>query len=166
MPTVAPVLKELFDKAELRNNCSGFFKALVNDKLKMAMPNLQADGLIEYVTVAGGTWIKVGNGAAAGRQAAEYAAQGYLVVALLKACDHQPHKDGSPYTHGHLAIVLPDSPPADGYPYLIGGSIVVDGRSDGSKRVRGVWRGIDAPNVQYYRSANTYDLLKPSAAEK
>ena len=45
---------------------------------------------------------------------------------------------------------------------FIGGSIVSDGQSDGSKAVRGVWRGIDAPNVQYYRTPDSYPLLVPS----
>ncbi|GDY10303.1 hypothetical protein LBMAG52_37910 [Planctomycetia bacterium] len=137
---------------------------LVNDKLKMNMPDLQADPLINNITVSGSVWIKIGEGTTSGSQAAQFAAQGYLVVALLKAQDHQPHKDGTPYHHGHLAIVLPDIPPAGSFPYVVSGSIVAEGQSDGSKRVRGVWRGIDAPNVKYYRTAKTYDLLKPSTA--
>lgn len=62
MPTVAPILKELYDDVKLRTNCSGFFKALVNDKLKMNMPDLQADPLINNITVSGSVWIKIGEG--------------------------------------------------------------------------------------------------------
>jgi hypothetical protein len=164
MSTIAPVLKKLYGDVKLRTNCSGFFKALVNDELDMKMPDIQADPLINYITISGSTWIKI-EGSQAGVEAAKFAAKGHLVVALLKAEDHQPHKDGSKYTHGHLAIVLPDAPPADGSPYVISGSIVTDGQSDGSKRVRGVWRGIDAPNVKYYRTRDIYDKLKPPAAD-
>lgn len=165
MSTVAPVLKELYSNVELRKDCSGFFKALVNDKLKMNMPDVKADPLIDYITdQSRDNWIKIGEGSQAGVQAAQFAAQGYLVGALLKAGNHQPHKDGTPYTHGHLAVVLPDTPPADGFPYVVSGSIVADGQSDGTKRVRGVWRSIDAPNVKYYRTVQTFDLLKPPAS--
>jgi hypothetical protein len=160
MASVAPVLKELFDKDNLRNDCSGFFKALVNDKLKMGMPNFQADPLIDQIVA---TWIKIPGAHNPGADAARFAAQGYLVVALLKAADHQPHKDGTKYTHGHLSIVLPDAPPPDGFPYVIGGSTVADGQSNGSKRVRGVWRGVDAPNVAYYRTREVFPQLTPPA---
>jgi hypothetical protein len=166
MGTVAKVLSELYADEKLRSNCSGFFKALVNGKLQMNMPDLQADALINYITVTGNAWVEIGNGPAKGVDAANYAAKGYLVVALLKAADHQPHKDGTPYTHGHMAIVLPDVPPANGYPFVVSGSIAADGQSDGSKRVyekgigRSVWRAIDAPNVKYYRTTQTFDLLQ------
>jgi hypothetical protein len=169
MGTVAPVLKELYADDKLRSDCSGFFKALVNSKLQMNMPDLPADGLIQYITDTGTMWVKIGSGTEKAADAANYAAQGYLVVALLKAADHQPHKDGTPYTHGHLSIVLPDTPPAGGYPLLISGSIVADGQSDGSKAVyqqgigRSVWRRIDAPNVEYYRTTRSFDLLVPPA---
>ena len=54
-------------------------------------------------------------------------------------------------------------PTKDGYPYVISGSTVADGQSDGTKAVRGVWRGIDAPNVQYYRTTGKYPALIPGA---
>ena len=113
--------------------------------------------------------MKIGSGTEGGNQAAQLAGQGYLVVALLKAADHYPFKLNKetgkydiphPYHHGHLAIVLPGRT-KDGYPYVISGSIVADGQSDGSKSVRGVWRGIDAPNVHITgRRTNTLLLFR------
>jgi hypothetical protein len=48
-----------------------------------------------------------------------------------------------------------------GYPYLISGSIIADGKSDGSKSVKGVWMGVDAVNVEYYRTNSIYPELVP-----
>jgi hypothetical protein len=166
MPKVAKFLTELYGDASLRNNCSGFFKAVAK-KVGLQMSDLPADALINEISASGNEWIKIGQGSEASGQAVQFASQGYLVVALLKAADHCPFKLNPktkkydiphPYSHGHLAIVLPGGT-SNGYPYVICGSIVAAGQSDGSKSVKGVWRGIDAPNVKYYRSANKYPLL-------
>jgi hypothetical protein len=173
MATVAPFLKELYSDSSLRTNCSGFFKAVAR-KLDLPLPDVQADPLIEQISNDGAHWIPLGKGTDAGTQAAAYAGQGYLVVALLKAAEHLPFKLNKttgkydiphPYHHGHLSIVLPGGT-KDGYPYVISGSIVADGQSDGSKAVKGVWRGVDAPNVQYYRSSEKYPLLTPPPSGK
>jgi len=167
------ILTDLYSDTSLRNNCSGYFKA-VGKKLGVTLPDIQADPLIEQISSGSPGWVKIGSGTEGGNQAAQLAGQGYLVVALLKAADHYPFKLNKdtgkydiphPYHHGHLAIVLPGAT-KDGYPYVISGSIVADGQSDGSKSVRGVWRGIDAPNVQYYRTTDKYPSLVPGSAEK
>jgi hypothetical protein len=170
MADVPKVLKTLYDDESLQNDCSGFFKA-VAAKLGVPVPKLTADGLIDYISDPAKTdWIEIGKGADAGTKAAGFAKQGYLVVALLKAGEHKPFKLNPktkkydiphPYHHGHLSIVL-GSVDEDGYPYVVSGSIVPDGKSDGSKSVHGVWRGVDAPNVHYYRTGKTYSDLLPT----
>jgi len=168
MPQVPQVLKTLYDDKALQNDCSGFFKAVAK-KLDVTTPKLTADGIIDYISdPSKSDWIEIGKGIDAGRKAAEFAGKGYFVVALLKASEHLPFKKNPktgkydiphPYHHGHLSIVLAEVD-KDGYPYLVSGSIVADGKSDGSKSVRGVWRGVDAPNVHYYRTSTTHaDLI-------
>lgn len=118
-----------------------------------AVPEDLANNIIDYISVHSEYWMKIGEGAKDGQNAAKYANDGYLVVAILKGKDHTDHR-----TNGHVAIVLP--PPMLGdYPRVIcAGSVA--GRSDGSKAVRGVWKGVDAPNVKYYRTLNTFGELK------
>jgi hypothetical protein len=169
MPVPPKILKDYYDKPELQNNCSGFFTA-VAQRLGVQPAAMRADELIDKISDPSSQWIGIGKGADNGRSAANYAKQGYLVVALLKAKDHYPFKYDEktkkydiphPYSHGHMAIVIPADPDEDGYPYLICGSIVAAGKSDGSKSVHGVWRGIDAPNVQYYYWPTKFpDLIK------
>jgi hypothetical protein len=185
MAKVPKVLKTLYDDPDLQNNCSGFFKAVVQ-KLGIPMPDLTADKLIDTITDPSSQWVEIAKpkpdgtgpvdptvsqkGGPDAAKAADYAGQGYLVVALLKAKEHYPFRFNKvtkkydishPYSHGHMAIVLAGALDAYGYPYLVSGSIVDDGKSDGSKSVRGVWRGIDAPNVHYYYWPTKFpDLLK------
>ncbi|HEX5269486.1 MAG TPA: hypothetical protein VFW33_03315, partial [Gemmataceae bacterium] len=115
MATVAPFLADLYNDASLRSNCSGFFKAVAK-KLGLQVPDVTADALIDSISAGGTQWIKIGQGSDSGSQAATFAGQGYLVVALLKAADHLPFKLNKatgkydishPYHHGHMAIVLP-----------------------------------------------------------
>jgi hypothetical protein len=139
MADVAPFLKKIF--AAKKNDCSGFFKGVLSE-LGTASFNLTDS---------------------------ELAGQGYLVVARLKAQDHQPKKgkDGlcHPYTHGHITIVQRGPTNKDGYPYVICGSNNPDttheyGRSDGSRAVNEyVWRQVDAPNVKYYRFVTKFPKL-------
>jgi hypothetical protein len=130
---------------------------------------VNADALISRIASSSEQWIEIGKGAEDGAAAAKFAGQGYLVVALLKAQDHQPKKgkDGllHPYTHGHIAIVLRGPTNKDGYPYVICGSNNPDttheyGRSNGNRAVNEyVWRQVDAPNVKYYRFVTKFPKL-------
>jgi hypothetical protein len=102
-------------------------------------------------------------GAEDGQKAANEAAKGYLVVAVLKGADHSDHREA-----GHVAIVLPP-PTLDRYPYVIcsGGKA---GTSDGSKavytpKVGGVWTQVDAAHVKYYETKTTFPQLAPAGAE-
>jgi hypothetical protein len=144
----------------LVNDCSGYFKRIAM-KLSVPVPPLPADGLIDHIAA---NWIKIGKGIGDGPKAQRTAEQGFLVVALLKAKDHHPFKYNPktkkydiphPYHHGHLAIVL--SRRTNDYPFVICGSTIPEGKSNGNKKVyeRGAhspWREIDASKVEYYRT--------------
>jgi hypothetical protein len=164
MASVAKILKDLY--ASKGNDCSGFFKGLAQQLGLVGYDNLLADPIIEKIADPSSGWEKLGVGSTDGAKAAASASEGYLVVALLKAADHDPHRKNKrtgeveirPYTHGHLAIVIP-GPLKEGYPLVVCGSIVSDGQSDGSKAVLGVWRRVDAPNVQYYRWPTKFPVL-------
>jgi hypothetical protein len=174
MADVAPFLKTIFEAK--KRDCSGFLKGVISELgtasfnlTDKELASLNADALIDRIASSSDQWIEIGKGAADGPSAADFASQGFLVVALLKAKDHQPKKgkDGllHPYTHGHIAIVLPGSTNKDGYPYVICGSNNPDttheyGRSDGSRAVNEyVWRQVDAPNVKYYRFITKFPKL-------
>lgn len=142
------------------NDCSGYFKK-ISERLHVSVPQVSADGLIDHISL---TWVKIGKGANDGPKAQQFAKQGYFVVALLKAKEHyafrfnketEKYDISHTYTHGHLCIVLPTL--TTDYPYVICGSTVAEGKSDGSKKVyekgaHSPWRAIDAQNVQYYRT--------------
>jgi hypothetical protein len=161
MPSSIGVLKEEY-RGPLVNDCSGYFRKIA-ERLKIQIPQVNADGLIDHIS---SKWIWIGKGPSAGPTAQSFAKQAYLVVALLKAKDHhafhfnkrtQKYDIPHPYHSGHLAIVLP-APPSSDYPYVICGSTIPEGKSDGSKKVyekgkHSPWREIDAPNVAYYRTA-------------
>ncbi len=138
MTKVATVLSNAYSTQS--NNCSGFFKAVAKD-LGMNVPNVTADQLIDFISQGGPDWVLIGKGPQFGGQAATYAGQGYLVVALLKASEHLPFKYNPktklydiphPYSHGHMSVVLPATT-ENGYPYVISGSIVKEGQSDGTR---------------------------------
>jgi hypothetical protein len=174
MADAAPFVKAIFQTQKM--NCSGFLKGVMSELGTAAfnltdkeLASLNADALIDRIAAADDQWIKIGKGSDDGASAADFAGQGYLVVALLKAQDHQPKtgKDGlpHPYTHGHIAIVLPGPTNKDGYPYVICGSNNPDttheyGRSNGSRAVNEyIWRQVDAPNVKYYRFVTKFPKL-------
>jgi hypothetical protein len=56
---------------------------------------LNADALIDRIAAGEDQWIKIGKGSDDGASAADFADQGYLVVALLKAQDHQPKNEAA-----------------------------------------------------------------------
>ncbi len=165
MADIAKILKDLYD-SKLKNDCSGFFKGLAQQLGLTGYDHLNADLIVAKISDPAGGWEKLGEGVTDGATAAASAAEGYLVVALLKAADHDPHRKNKktgevevrPYTHGHLSIVIP-GPLKEGYPQVVSGSIVADGQSDGSKTVLGVWRRIDAPHVKYYRWPTKFPVL-------
>lgn len=168
MPTPPKDLQEVYKLKS--NDCSGFLKEAgrVLELPPGLVPDKNADGIIDSISNGSGGWINLGQGSGVAGQAIAAAKQGYLVVALLKAADHLPfrlnRKTGKydiphPYSHGHVAIVLPYFG-RESYPLVVCGSIAVDGKSPGDKAVRGVWRGVDAPNVSYYRSPGVVPKLK------
>jgi len=165
MPEIAKVLQELYD-SKLKNDCSGFFKGLAKRLGLSGYDNLVADAIIEKIADPATGWESLGTGSTDGAKAAASAGEGYLVIALLKAADHDPHRKNKktgeieirPYTHGHLSIVIPGTL-KEGYPLVVSGSIVHDGQSDGSKSVLGVWRRVDAANVEYYRWPTKFPIL-------
>src|SRR5208337_4207884 len=114
MADIAKILKELYD-SKLKNDCSGFFKGLLKRLGLTGYDNLKADSIIEKIADPASGWEKLGVGSTDGAKAAATAGEGYLVVALLKAVDHDPHRKNKetgkveirPYTHGHLSIVIP-----------------------------------------------------------
>jgi hypothetical protein len=150
-------LKDIYATAEA-GNCSGFLKK-VAEKLGIlgagkAIPNDRANGIIKFIYEQAEHWEYVGKGSINGMAAANEAAKGYLVVAVLKGEEHSDRREA-----GHVAIVLPP-PLIDVYPRVIcsGGQY---GTSDGSKAVytkggKGVWTPTDAVNVKYYRTKNTF----------
>jgi hypothetical protein len=164
MAEISKILKDLY--IANGNDCSGFFKGLAQQLGLHGYDGLLADAIIAKIADPNGGWEKLGSGSDDGSTAAQSAAQGYLVIALLKAADHDARRTNKktgvveirPYTHGHLAVVIP-GPLKEGYPLVVCGSIVQDGKSDGSKAVLGVWRRVDAPKVQYYRWPTKFPIL-------
>jgi hypothetical protein len=162
MPRPNSILKEEY-RGNLVNDCSGYFRKIA-ERLQVKLPpgNANADQLIKYIAV---NWIKIGKGPGGGPAAQSAAKQGYLVVAVLHSKDTLPFARNKqtgkwdiphPYSSGHIAIVLPTAPSAD-YPYVICGSTIPEGRSDGSKKLYekgkgSPWKEPDAPNVAYYRT--------------
>ena len=118
------------------DNCSGFAKA-VAAKLGVTLPNVQADGIVEYIS---GNWTKLDSGA----EAAKEAGLGYLVIAGLKGADHTPARSS-----GHVAIVVTGRLYLGKYPLCWGGSTGV-AQSRGDKSTGEVWARSDRNNVEYY----------------
>jgi hypothetical protein len=165
MAGIAKILEDLYN-SDLRNDCTGFFKGLAKRLGLPGYDHLGGGAILEKIADPGSGWEKLGVGSTAGAMAAAKASEGYLVVALLKAADHDPHRKNKrtgqieirPYTHGHISIVIP-GPLEEGYPLVVSGSLIPDGRSDGSKAVLGVWRRVDAPKVQYYVWPSKFPIL-------
>jgi hypothetical protein len=153
-------LNALYQDEGLRKDCSGFLKAAAAKwKPAIVLPDVNADKLIQHFKAVNSPWLRIGSGAQAGTEAANYAAKGHFVVAVLEAKDHLPfgrdeqgeYTIKKEYKHGHMAVVLGGAT-KQGYPYLVSGGKSVDGQSDGSKSVLGeVWRRVDAPKVEYFR---------------
>ena len=155
MSSVPSILKNAYTSNFM--NCAGFLKD-VFESLRIPYTPDNADGLIRQIC---NTWTKIGTGLITAPTAIRWATEGYLVVAVLAASEHAPHKDGSAYKYGHVAVVLPRAG-REGYPVVICGSNdpTGNGRSDGaSKSVHGVWRKVDAPHVAYYRTTVKYSKL-------
>jgi hypothetical protein len=170
----AAVLRDIYGRMDgtgklLADNCSGFIKETLRN-FKISFSDGKADALIDQIMAPASEWMYLSKGSD-GASAVKAAAAGYLVLAVLKAADHVQYSmdpDTKKYTipdhrnHGHVSVVLPRAD-KDGYPYLISGSIVAAGKSNGSKSVRGVWRNVDAVNVKYYRSAIVFGgLVSPN----
>ena len=153
-------LKGIYATAEV-GNCSGFLKKVAKELgilgANKAIPEDRANQIIEFISSHPDFWEYVGVGKKEGLKAATEASKGYFVVAVLKGSEHSDHREA-----GHVAIVLPP-PMIDVYPRVIcsGGKY---GSSDGSKAVYtpmvyGVWTAVDALNVKYYKTKNTFPQL-------
>jgi hypothetical protein len=145
------------------NDCSGYFLK-VAERLKIKVPPGRAENIISFLSQ---NWVRIGKGSQDGPTAQDFSRREYVVVALLGAKKHLQFKRNSktnkfdipyPRNSGHVAIVLPTQ--TTNYPYVIYGSGSTNGfgKSDGTLKVYEAghgspWRDVDAPNVEYYRTA-------------
>jgi hypothetical protein len=65
LANAAKILTDLYSDTSLRNNCSGYFKA-VGKKLGVTLPDIQADPLIEQISAGSPGWVKIGSGTEGG----------------------------------------------------------------------------------------------------
>lgn len=129
--------EEFFAGIKNKDNCSGFVKAVA---AKLGIPidaTLNADGIADAVAKG---WEKVDTGAAA----AQKAATGVFVLAVLKSTDHRPARN-----NGHVAVVVSGTLYRQKYPPVWGGSLGT-AQSQGEKSVGEVWNRTDRDLVQYY----------------
>lgn len=127
-----------------RNNCSGFLRNVAKNFDIKGLDSV-ANGQIEYIMTS---WESIPTVALA----ADEAAKGWFVVAVLRGSEHADHRDD-----GHVAIVLPGPLQVRGsgdtggaYPFVwcAGGK---GGQSDGTRTVGDVWRPPDRNHVHYYK---------------
>jgi len=119
-----------------KNNCSGFVKAVAAE-LGIHLPNTQADGIADYLDR---NWTKLASPA----EALTRAGQGYLVLACLKAGEHQPVK-----SNGHIVVIVQGPVYRNKYPRCWGGSIG-GAQSAGTRSVGEVWNNRDRDQIRYY----------------
>ena len=117
-------------------NCSGFVKSVAK-KLDVALPNVQADGIVSTIEKS---WTKIKTGS----EAAKKSAMGFFVIAGLKSGDYQRQTN-----QGHVAIVINGPLYRDKYPVCWGGSTGA-AQSKGNKSIGVIWLGEDRDNVGYY----------------
>jgi hypothetical protein len=123
-------------KANLHNcqaDCSGYLKQ-VAAKLGVALPNVQANGIIDYLS-GSADWMQIGNDA---NRASQMAGEGSFVVAGLK--------EGG---HGHVAIVVPGWS-RQGFPMGYWGSLRGAEFAGANKSLTLAWTRADLALVSYF----------------
>jgi hypothetical protein len=118
---------------DCRGNCSGYVKQ-VAAKLGVALPDAQANGLVDYLAAASG-WSALGNDA---KRASLLAAQGYFVIAGLKASGN-----------GHVAVVVPGWA-VQNAPLGYWGSLRGDQAAGADQSLTLAWTRADLANVSYF----------------
>jgi len=119
------------------NDCSGFVHAVTTELGHPVDGN--ADGMMK--ALAGSPeWQSIDRAAAV-----EAVKTGALVLAGLKAIDHNP-----PRSHGHIVVVIDGELYHKIYPLVWGGSIG-SAQSKGTKSVGEVWNRTDRDSVLYYK---------------
>ncbi len=122
--------KNSWDKSYLagtpnKDNCSGFVQSVAAE-LGVPMPRGNANAMVDGLEQS---WTKLASGA----EAAQKAAQGFLVIAGLKG-----------RTYGHVAVVISGPLYRQKYPMCWCGSIAgAVGQSQGLKSVGQVWNRTD-----------------------
>lgn len=123
------------------NNCSGFFKAVARNLNIAGVPDVQADGLVDYMKAS---WVALKTGV----EARQKVQDGYLVAAGLKAADHMPKK-----SNGHVVIVVDGDLYHGKYPPCWCGSIGA-AQSQGDLSVGEVWNRTDRDKTSYFMAPN------------
>jgi len=121
-----------------KNNCSGLVKAVAKE-LNIAIPNGQADTIVEYLDEHD-SWEELASGEAAKIKAET----GHFVIAGLKSSNHSPSR-----ASGHVVIVVGGTMYHNKYPKCWSGS-TGGAQSNGNKSVGEVWNRTDRDNVHYY----------------
>lgn len=119
------------------DNCSGFFKSVAKHLSVPAVPDVQADGLVDYM---GKLWM----GLKTGMEARQKVQDGYFVAAGLKSTDHKPKRG-----NGHIVVVVDGDLYHGKYPMCWCGSIG-EAQSQGDLSVGEVWNKTDRDNVAYF----------------
>ena len=141
---IRTALAKNWQDVSTRSNCSGFLRSVAADFGITGLDKV-ANGQIEYIMTS---WESIPTAALA----ADEAAKGSFVVAVLRGSEHADHRD-----EGHVAIVLPGPLQQRGsgdtggaYPFVwcAGGK---GGQSDGTRTVGDVWRPADRNHVHYYK---------------
>ncbi len=141
--------KNSWDKSYLagtpnKDNCSGFVQSVAAE-LGVPMPRGNANAMVDGLEQS---WTKLASGA----EAAQKAAQGFLVIAGLKG-----------RTYGHVAVVISGPLYRQKYPMCWCGSIAgAVGQSQGLKSVGQVWNRTDRDRLNYY----VYSLASCSLANE
>lgn len=153
---IQTLLKHHWADVDNQTNCSGFLR-LVASGLGIT-PSLKgnANQMIETISTS---WTPIPTAA----EAADEAAKGSFVVAVLKATEHADkiQKDGTKkkVEDGHVAVVVPGTPQSK--PGPMGGEYAFvwcagrpgqyGGQSDGMRTVGDVWRDVDRNKVHYFK---------------
>jgi hypothetical protein len=120
-----------------RLDCSGYVKQ-VSAKLGVPLPNVLANGLIDYLTSSSG-WLNLGHDAKRASQlSSQPASQGYFVVAGLK---------DSP--NGHVVVLVPGWSPT-GHPMGFWGSIGGSKFAFENASLSKAWTPAELPKVSYF----------------
>ncbi len=141
--------KNSWDKSYLagtpnKDNCSGFVQSVAAE-LGVPMPRGNANAMVDGLEQS---WTKLASGA----EAAQKAAQGFLVIAGLKG-----------RTYGHVAVVISGPLYRQKYPMCWCGSIAgAVGQSQGLKSVGQVWNRTDRDRHSQHDSPRASRLHSPA----